>query len=222
MNAKKTKPAAFKRARPDLPVEFTTIRESDPFEGDREFVSIQEQSLQDQERTRLKIDVLQIEGSVLERVHLADGQFGSAMWKDVRFVACDLANIRAFRLSLVRVEFVDCRLAGFRANVAEWQDVLIQNGDVRYAQLQGGKFRRCEFEACNWQEADLQEADLSGSIFRSCDLGKADLQRAKLQHTDFRKSDVEGMTVGIGDLRGAIVDPAQAMILARLMGLQIL
>ncbi len=207
----------FKRTAPDLPTVFDPSGEVE----DGEIVSINERHLQGVERTHLKTGTLRIEGSVLEHVQLADGEFGAAVWKDVRFVACDLANIVAHRISLVRVEFVDCRLAGFRSSAIEWQDVLIRNGDVRYAQLQGGRFRNCEFDGCNWQEADLQDADLTGSVFRSCNLARADLQRAKLQNTDFRQSDLEGMAVEIHDLRGAIVDPAQAMILARLIGLQV-
>jgi uncharacterized protein YjbI with pentapeptide repeats len=49
----------------------------------------------------------------------------------------------------------------------------------------------------------------------------ADLRGSKLQKTDFRRSEVEGMLVEMSDLRGAIVDPAQAMILARVLGLEI-
>jgi uncharacterized protein YjbI with pentapeptide repeats len=58
-------------------------------------------------------------------------------------------------------------------------------------------------------------------VFRSCELARADLHGAKLQNTDFRSSEVVGMVVGMNDLRGAIVDPAQAMIFARVLGLQI-
>jgi uncharacterized protein YjbI with pentapeptide repeats len=220
VKAKKTAP--FKRDRPDLPAELDSSSGSDELLADGDFVAIEEKRLQDLERANLKIDTFRIGGSVLERVQLSGGQFGSIVWKDVRLVACDLANVRAHRMVLVRVELIDCRLTGFRATALDCQDVLIQNGDARYAQLQGGKFRTCEFDGCNWQDADLQDSDLSGSIFRSCDLARADLQRAKLKNTDFRKSEVEGLLVGMNDLQGAIVDPAQAMILARVLGLQIL
>ncbi len=215
------KSAAFKRDEPDLPVELEFAGEPGGLFADGEFVTIQEKRLQDVGRTNLRVNAFRIEGSVLDRVQLAGGQFGSAVWKDVRLVRCDLANVRAHRITLVRVELVDCRLTGFSAAALDWQDVLIQNGDVRYTQLQGGRFRTCEFDGCNWQDADLQNADLTGSVFRSCNLARADLHGAKLQNTDFRTSEVEGMLVGMNDLRGAIVDPAQAMVLARVLGLQI-
>ncbi len=216
MKAKKS--VVIKRDRPDLPAEFASTQWLD--EG--KSITLQETRLQDLERTSLKLDAFRLEGSTLERVQLAGGQFGSVVWKDVRVVGCDLANIRAHRVSLVRVELVDCRLTGFRATALDWQDVLIQNGDARYAQFESGKFRDCEFEGCNFQDADFRGADLAGAIFRSCNLDRADLQKTKSQNTDFRKSEVEGMLVGMTDLQGAIVDPAQAMVLARVLGLQIL
>ena len=208
----------FKRDAPDLP------RHLEPLEcgsSGGEITLIEERHVQDCDWTNTKTGALRMEGSVLERVQLAGGQLGSVVWRDVRLVGCDLANLLAHRMTLVRVELIDCRLTGLRASSLDWQDVLVQNGDARYAQLQGGNFRACEFKTSNWQEADLRGADLSGAVFRSCDLTRADLQSAKLNHADFRGSEVEGMLVGVNDLRGTIVDPAQAMVFARLLGLQI-
>jgi len=214
-------PAVFKRDSPDLPAEFASTAAPAQLFNDAKFVTIAEHRLQDLDQSRLRIDTFQLDGSVLERVQFSNSQFATAVWKDVRFVGCDLANIHAHRLSLLRVDFVDCRLTGFRATAMECQDVLIQNGDARYAQFQRGKFRSCEFSGCDLTDADLQEADLSGSILRSCNLARADLRKAQLRNTDFRKSEVDSMIVGINDLQGAIVDAPQAMVFARLLGLQI-
>jgi uncharacterized protein YjbI with pentapeptide repeats len=213
------KPVDFKRDRPDLPAELESSEAPGLFAHDEVF--IEERHLQELERTNLNLSTFRIEGSVLERVQLAGGKFGSAIWRDVRLIGCDLSNLHAHRIALVRVELIDCRLTGFGATALDWQDVLIQEGDLRYSRFRGGTFRTCEFSGCNWQDADLQEADLTGSIFRSCNLARADLRGTKLQKTDFRKSEVEGMLVGKDDLQGAIVDPGQAMIFARLLGLQI-
>ena len=214
-------PGTFRRDEPDLPDEFASIDSpGDLFEA-TELVRIQETRLQDLEQTDLRIDALQVEGSLLERVQFSGSQFGSMVCKDVRLEGCDLANVRAHRLAFVRVELVECRLTGLRVTALDWQEVLIRKGDLGYTQLSGGKFRNCEFDTCNWPEADLQQADLSGSMFRSCKLARTDFRGAKLQNTDFRTSEVEGMVIGMTDLQGAIVDPAQAMVFARVLGLQI-
>ncbi len=216
--AKKNDP--LERERPDLPAEFEagTAEDLVPDGGE---IWLQGRRVEDLEWTSGKVSAMRMEGCILERVRLAGSEFGSVTWKDVRLVGCDLANVKAHRINLVRVELVDCRLTGFAARAAEWQDVLVRNGDGRFAQLLGGVFRRCEFDGGDWQEADFREADLSGAVLRGCQLGRADLRQARLRGTDFRKSELEEMLVGVGDLDGAIVDPAQAMVLARLMGLQI-
>ncbi len=219
--ASRRKAVAFRRDEPDLPAELEPFGEGGRLAVQGDSVALQEKRLQDVDGTNLQARSLRIDGCVLEGVPLAGGQFESLVWKDVRLIGCDLANIQAHRMSLARVALIDCRLTGITATALDWQDVLVQGGDVRYAQFREGKFRSCEFVECNWQEADLQNADLSGTVFRSCRLSRADLHGAKLRNTDFRKSEVEGLLVGVNDLRGAIVDPAQAMILAGLMGLEI-
>lgn len=220
-SAQPRKAAAFHRDPPDLPAELNPDPDSRSWSEESKSVIVQEQRLQDVQALNRKIHTLQIEASVLERVQLAGGQLGSAVWKDTRFAGCDFANLRAHRMTLVRVEFVDCRFTGLATTALNWQDVLIQNGDLRYAQMQGGRFRNCEFAGCDAREADLPGADLTGNLLRSCQLGRADLRGAKLQNTDFRQSEVEGLLVGMNDLRGAIVDPAQAMVFAQVLGLQI-
>ena len=208
----------FRRDEPDLPSSFDVLNRLH-VEEDR--VSIEDGHLKDLEQPNLRIGPFQMNGCLLERIQFHDSEFGAIVWKDVRLIGCDLANIRAHRITLVRVELIDCRLTGFRSSSLDCQDVLIRNSDLRYAQLQGGKFKNCEFDGCNLQESDFQNADLSGSVLRSCDLGRSDFQHAILRNTDLRHSKVEEMTVGIGDLRGAIVDPTQAMIFAKLLGVQI-
>ena len=52
-------------------------------------------------------------------------------------------------------------------------------------------------------------------------LVRADLTGAKLKGADLRGADIEGITARAEDVRGAIVTPAQAMELARLLGLVI-
>jgi uncharacterized protein YjbI with pentapeptide repeats len=44
---------------------------------------------------------------------------------------------------------------------------------------------------------------------------------ARLEGADFRGSRVEGLLATASDLKGAIVDPAQARIFAEIMGLRI-
>ena len=205
-----------KRDVPDLPAQFETVAELNG-----EAIDLEDAHVQGYDRAGTKIDTFRASGCLLEKVTLSGCELGSVVWKDVRLIGCDLANVRAHRMVLSRVEFLDCRLTGLTSRAVEWQDVLIRDGDARYAQLRDGKFRTCEFHGCDWQEADLHGCDLSCCVFRSCRLARADLQETNLKETDFRESEIETMQVRMNDVRGAIVEPAQAMLLARLLGLVI-
>ncbi|QOY88731.1 DinB family protein [Paludibaculum fermentans] len=186
-----------------------------------EMIALHLQHIRQGECAGRKAATFTADGCILDQTRLAESEFESVVWKDVRLVNCDLANLRAQRMVLERVEFVDCRLAGLATGSLDARDVLILNSDLRYASLSGARFQNSEFEGCNWQDSDLRSADLSGTVIRNCDLARADLQGATLRDTDFRTSQLEGMQVGIHDLRGAIVEPGQAMILAQVLGLRI-
>lgn len=184
-------------------------------------LELNRQHIRQADGSGLKAATFTAEGTLLEHTCLAEAELGSVVWRDVRLVNCDLANLKAKRMVLERVEFIDCRLMGLSAAALDASDVLILNSDARYASLQEARFRNSEFEGSNWQDSDLRSADLSGTVMRTCDLARADLQGATLRETDFRTSHVEEMKVGLNDLRGAIVEPGQAMILTRVLGVRI-
>lgn len=218
--AKANQNTATVREIPDLPAHWDAGGAAD-LTPDGDVISSEGLHLADFEWTGRKAGSLRLEACLVERVRWTGSEFGSVTWKDVRLVGCDLANVRAHRMNLVRVELIDCRLTGLTVRAAEWQDVLVQNSDARFLQMRGAVFGRCEFTGCDLQEADFQEADLRAAVLQGCQLGRADLRGARLRGTDFRRSHLEEMLVGVTDVDGAIVDPAQAMLLARLMGLEI-
>ncbi len=217
---KPKKPTAFQRDAPDLPAAFLEAAAAEALLRDDDFIA-EDQLVQGLDLRNRSLRSFRAQGSLFENLQLSGGQFGSIVWRDVRLTGCDLANVLAHRITLVRVEFIACRLTGFRTAALDWHDVLIEDCDAAYAQLQGGLFHACEFRRSNCREADLQQAGLGGCLLRGCNLARADLRGARLQDADFRDSDIDGMLVGLADLQGAIVDAPQAVSLARLMGLQI-
>ena len=162
-----------------------------------------------------------LENCVLHRVSFTRSKLGGLRFKDVRMVECDFANAEALAPKMMRVEFLNCRLTGFRAPEAECRHVLISEGDAAFSQFRFGVFKTSEFISCNFSEADFHNSDLRGAILKGCDFRNTEMTGAKLEEADFRGSRVEGLLANAEDLRGAIVDPAQAMVFAELMGLKI-
>ena len=210
----------FSRRPPDLPSELPAATGATAL-FETPDISIAEQRLDGIRMEGRAAGSLRVDSCVLERVSLANSHFGSILLKDVRLVACDLANLATRGLILVRVEFVNCRMTGLRGGEADCQDLLISEGDQRYCQFRFSQFRSAEFDSCDLEEADFHGTNLSGSVFRKCNLRNAEMSRAKLMNADLRGSQVEGLQLNAEDIRGAVVDAAQAMVLALLLGIRI-
>lgn len=168
-----------------------------------------------------KLSSLSVKCSILEGVSFTGCVIPSPRFRDVRLIQCDLSNATLRGFEATRVEFIDCRLTGMITIECRWQDVLIENCDGRYAQLNDGKFQTCEIKGCNFSEADFRSADLEGTIFSRAILNRADLSKSKLRGADLRGAEIVGIIVGPEEVRGAIVSATQAMDLARLLGLVI-
>jgi uncharacterized protein YjbI with pentapeptide repeats len=166
-------------------------------------------------------DSFSIDGSTLDRVNLSDTSYRSIVLTDVRLVNCDLANFETQASKLVRVEFINCRMTGFRAGRADCQHILISEGDQRYSEFRFSKFKSAEFDSCNFEEADFHGTDLTGSQFRKCNLKRAEMNEAKLFDADLSGSVVDGLKLNAEDIRGAWVDASQAMLFASLLGIRI-
>jgi hypothetical protein len=107
------------------------------------------------------------ENCALHRLNLTRSKFGGLRLRDVRMVECDFANSEALTSKMLRVEFLNCRLTGFRATEAECQHVLISGGDAAFSQFRFGVFKTCEFISCNLSESDFHHSDLRGAILRA-------------------------------------------------------
>lgn len=167
------------------------------------------------------IPSLVVWNSAFDCVSFASSRIGKFRLRDVRLIKCDFSNSILQDFEADRVEFIDCRLIGIRAAECRWQDVLFENCDLRYAQMNDGQIRRSEFRSCQMGEADLRATDLQGAMFTNVMLNNADLSRAKLRGADLRGAEIEGITVRPEDLRGAVVSVTQAIGLARLLGIDI-
>jgi uncharacterized protein YjbI with pentapeptide repeats len=162
--AKTPKEFVFHRREPELQGEMAVIANAEVLFG-RDAVSISDSLIEGLQVEDHTVSSLFVEASVLERVNLSNGSFGSIKLADVRLVNCDLANLEARAISLVRVEFINCRMTGFRAGKLECQDVLISQGDQRYSQFRFSHFKSSEFESCNFEDADFYGTDLSEAGF---------------------------------------------------------
>jgi uncharacterized protein YjbI with pentapeptide repeats len=166
-------------------------------------------------------DDLLFEQAQLKRVSLARTQLTLSQMIDVRCDACDFAGAEWQKAHLQRIEWSGCRLVGFKLMESEIADAVLRDCNAEFALFWSSSFKAARFERCNFSGASFQDADLSGAAFTNCDLSKADLRGAKLRGADLRGSRLEGLNVGIKELQGAIIEPAQAVHVVALLGVEV-
>lgn len=137
-------------------------------------------------------------------VDVSGTTLGRAVFTDCFVGNSNLANLRAEKSSLVRVELSVLRMTGLH-----WTDGLLR--DVRFTEsrLDISSFRftdfvRVLFEQCNLTGADFIKADLCGAQFIGCDLTGAQFSQANMEGARFSHCVLAGIG-GVTSWKGAIV-----------------
>lgn len=142
--------------------------------------------------------------------------------RDVLLDHVTLATSQWERPLLQRVHFGECRLTGMTVIEGKLEHTVFAGCTAQLAAFRFTTFKVARFERCILTEADFQGTDLSGVVFYQCDLTGAQLSGARLVGTDFRGSTIDGLRVGPNELPGAIVDTGQAILLAKVLGVEVM
>jgi uncharacterized protein YjbI with pentapeptide repeats len=159
------------------------------------------------------------EQMLFHRVVLGPSRHKKPRFVDCRLETSDLSRIEWEGARFRRVEFIGCRMIGSHLMDSEMEDVTLKECNLERAIFLSAGFKAVRFIHCVLREASFEKADLSGVVFDDCDLTDADLRQSKLNRTDFRGSMLGGIQVGTQELKGAIVESAQAIQMAGLIGL---
>jgi uncharacterized protein YjbI with pentapeptide repeats len=214
------KNTAASRAGADISVQLRLIdARSDELSGKE--LKLEDSHLRDVDLAGREFSSLRLTACLLENVSFSNSTIRSSVFRDVRFKGCNLSNAVLRGNQAARVELIDCRLTGFKAIECNWRDVLMAGCDARYVQLNDGSVRISEFDGTQLQDADFRNTNLGETIFVQTALNRADLTGTKLLNADLRGADLGDAILRAEDVKGAIVSPAQAMELARLLGVTI-
>jgi uncharacterized protein YjbI with pentapeptide repeats len=159
--------------------------------------------------------------ALLSQVNMTKTQLEEVRLQDVRLNACILVMANWYKAAVYRAEFIGCRMTGFGAGEALFQDVVFQECQMNLAQLRFATFRSVRFERCDLSEADLVGADLSHVVLTHCSLRHADLSASKLDGVDLSTCNLDGARVGLSELRGATIDVKQALSLVEALGIEV-
>jgi uncharacterized protein YjbI with pentapeptide repeats len=168
-----------------------------------------------------KADRISFEEVLLSQVNMTNTQLEAIRWEDARLNECDLMTANWYKAGMYRVVLVGCRMTGFLASEAHFQDVLFKDCQMNLAQFRFATFKAVHFEHCDLSEADLLEANLSHVVMTDCNLQNAELSGSKLGGVDLSTCNLNGARVGIHELYGATIDLKQALALVEATGIKV-
>ncbi|MBN4003721.1 pentapeptide repeat-containing protein [Nostoc sp. LPT] len=145
-----------------------------------------------------------------DNVKAINTYFKKLTLQDVRIAKSDFANTEWEESSLNRVEFINCRLLGFKAIKSRFKNVIFKGCQGQLSQFNSSKFDNAIFENCILEDSTFIESSLINVKFINCQMNNVILADAKFKNTDFRGSNIEGLQININQLQGAILDVFQA------------
>ncbi|MFN6468692.1 MAG: pentapeptide repeat-containing protein [Nostoc sp. SerVER01] len=146
-----------------------------------------------------------------DNVKTINTYFKKLSLQDIRISRSDFANTEWEESSLNRVEFINCRLLGLKAIKSRLRNVIFKGCQGQFSQFNFSKFDNVIFENCILEDSTFLEASLTNVKFINCQMNNVILTDAKFKDTDFRGSNIEGLQINLSQLKGAILDPFQAI-----------
>lgn len=157
-----------------------------------------------------------IDGCKFERCMLAGRTFHHFKIWDAILVSTDLSACRGFEASILRSEFLGCRMSGTQFGEGTMQDVTFQNCKLNLLSFRRCTLERVVFQNCVLDEADFIGAQLTDVSFINCEMSKTDFNRARCKRVDMTRSDI-GSVRGVMSLKHVKIKPEQMMDLAPLL-----
>jgi uncharacterized protein YjbI with pentapeptide repeats len=154
----------------------------------------------------------------LQRVNFTQSRLPRLRLLDAQLETCDLTGALWEQARWRRVIFNGCRLMSTQLLETRCEDVVFHDCTLESVVFASATLKAARFENCNLREAVFTEADLTRIVFQRCDLTRADLRGSQLNGADLRGSIIDGMQVGVPELKGVIIDPAQAVQVVSLLG----
>jgi uncharacterized protein YjbI with pentapeptide repeats len=150
-----------------------------------------------------------------------DCTFRGAQLDRCELEAASFENCTFVRCSLVAARFTGCKFVGSTFDTATAERLTVEGGDWSFVGLPAADLRRARFTDVRMREADLTGAKLGHAVLTNCDLAGAMWSRSDLSGCDLRGSDIGDLEPGNVQLRRAIIDWPQAVLIARTLGLDV-
>ena len=166
--------------------------------------------------TDVDLSDLEERGAVFDGCTFRGIRFNASTHRDAAFTNCTFTGCNFFD-----ARFTGCKLVGSTFDRCTFDLLMVEGGDWSWVGLSGADLRKATFRSVRLREADLTGVRFEGATIRDTDLSSALLHGASFHGADLRGSDVSALDPLQCDVRDALIDVEQAMVIAVALGLRI-
>lgn len=157
---------------------------------------------------------------VFRNCHFINCVFEKASFLDVVFENCDLSNSN----------FSDAYFHRCQIKYGKWMGVNLSNSILKHTEITEGNFKISNMDSTKFEYVFISETNMEHGNITSCklknveffhtDFTLASFFKTSLKAIDFTECTIDKITVSeeLTELKGAIVNPYQAVELSRLLG----
>lgn len=169
---------------------------------------LEDASLDGDEATNCNIAGLDMSGVTIDKVQFTGAHFSRLTMRDVIARQADFSSASLDSGSVVRVEFINCRMMGVDFSQASLHDVVFRGCKLDLANFRRADLRRVQFVDCTLIETDFGGATLTSVQFQSSLLDKTIFTQVACKSVDLRSSQLVDI-YGWRSLKAATIDGSQ-------------
>jgi fluoroquinolone resistance protein len=156
------------------------------------------------------------QGCVFTECTFDNVSLNSSRHTDSAFLRCTFTNCNLFE-----AEFIGCKMVGSSFHATALRPLRVTGGDWSFAGLAGADLRGITVRDVRMREVDLTAAKCDNAVLAGVDLSGAQLHSASFMKSDLRGSDLTALDPTFVAVAGAIIEPAQAVVIAQVLGFEI-
>jgi uncharacterized protein YjbI with pentapeptide repeats len=152
---------------------------------------------------------------------ITNNVFKRAEFMNCVFQNCDFSNNRLEHTTFVRCEFVKSKLMGTSIIESGLSHVLMKHCMAKYLDLANNVFDVVEIETTILDESNWFETTIKHLKLKDVSLVDSKVYQTSFDGVDLSASHIEGMKMDLRDIKGATINPEQAVLLCPLIGVHI-
>lgn len=178
-------------------------------------------TIENKKEEKITCKDITIRKAIINKVEIIESNLEKNTFMDIEFNHCNFSNTSFENSTFIRCEFNNCKLTGCNFIESRIDHVSFIETNMDYSNLSMARMENVLFENTGLRNSSFEENRIKNILLKQADLTQTQFFKTSLKEIDFSDSIIEGIIVSISDIKGAIINPLQALDLIGLMGIKI-